>query len=944
MDISVIIPIYNAEEYLVECLESVRRNIAGLQAEVLLVDDGSTDCSPVIARLYAEKLESFTYYRTENSGFGCARNYGVTKAKGKYLFFVDSGDMLADGILKKMLETAERNGTELTVCHVARYSNKKAIGSYLHLRAFQGLREPVSLLTKHPDFIYDSTIWNKLILRSFFLKQKITFPEGYTCEDMLPVFILYSRCNRVSVLRVTGYLWRVRTESGKQPAQSNIRKTLREVIEMMTRTLEYARTFPVSPEILEALEIKILSCDFAGWFDRFRLLPLNEAVEQAALIRKFIAEHINKESVGRIPLIWQQIYQDLFREDWKHLLMVINYKNTNYSRVPVIEHDGNPELRLPVPLFTIESRSAVHEFGNYILPESQIYSVTTAGNCVSLVGQFYIKRASIPFDCTEYFQAVLSHETGRCTVPLPVSPVRRPGLTEAQGNVLNYDDYQYYGYNYDGAGFQIDLDFEAFSQQQELAGTCSIILAFAFPHCSGHWLLKGISGNAKKVAEKFIYKGKEYTGRITFDAQNILQILLEKKEDKTAENPGTDLLRKIPPAFSGTTAGKQLMKLQQDNQKLKKEKEKIQKEKEKIQKEKIQIQKEKIKIQKELSSIKVSRGFKVLNRYYHVRDSIRKGFTGFLSERETALEKGIPAAKRVTTSDRRVTLINYWTADPVICNRDWLYRFIKNNTDIKHVNVFSVFGKKEYVEKYATKKDVFFSGENLDVKHGLYDEYGDYCLDYVGLSLGFAQRKEANYQRLPLWMLWIFDPVIDKDKIAERVRLINQARNTGKYECSLIARHDKWNMRTPIYEALKDNIRILCAGKWNNNTSVLWDEYKDNKVRFLQDCKFTICAENEDTPYYVTEKLFEAFLGGSIPIYAGACSKPEPGIINPDAVLLWKRGDRENNVAVIKKVCELNQNRELYEEFLSRKKLLPGTVDYVYDRFVLLKAKLSELR
>ena len=136
---------------------------------------------------------------------------------------------------------------------------------------------------------------------------------------------------------------------------------------------------------------------------------------------------------------------------------------------------------------------------------------------------------------------------------------------------------------------------------------------------------------------------------------------------------------------------------------------------------------------------------------------------------------------------------------------------------------------------------------------------------------------------------------------------------------------------------------ILCAGQWNHNTNILWDEYKDNKIKFLNDCKFTICAENEDTPCYVTEKLFEAFLGGSVPIYAGAASKPEPGIVNLDAVLLWKRGNKDNNESIVRRVCELNLNEKLYAEFLSKQKLLPYTVDYVYEKLTLLKERLEAL-
>ncbi len=937
MDISVIIPIYNVEEFLVDCLESVRQNVTGLDAEVILIDDGSSDNSPVIAQLYAERLEQFTYYHTENGGLSRARNYGVMLAKGKYLYFVDADDLLTDGILRKMLETAERNGTELTVCNVARYKDKKIQESFLHLHAFHGLREAVSHVTKHPELIYDSTSWNKLILRSFFIKSGITFPEGFTYEDMLPNFAMHFCCTGVSIVRDTGYLWRVRTGSNRQITQVNNKKTLADKMEMMAATLTYARTHAAGPGIMEALETKLLTYDFDSWLDQLRLVPEDEAEEYVALIRGFVDQYIDKEYIGKVPIFKQQVYHDILQSDMIHLLKVINYKNSNYSRAPVVDKNDGQEILLPDDIFTIKNRNAVHEFGNYILPISVIDSAALTGNVVSLAGLLYINRVNVPFQDEGYFKAVLLNENTGSVFPLPVTPVERKDVTTAKGNILNYDDYNYYRYDYDGAGFKIDVDFNEIAKRSEMQGINYIVISYDFKYNSGNWLLKGITGLAKKNAGKFAYEENECRGNITFDVQNIIRIVLGNSREELLSPSGNNIAQEILPVFFSTMAGKQLAKLQKDNKKLKKEKEKIQKEK-------ILIQKEKIKIQKELSSIKVSRGFKVLNRYYHVRDSIRKGFTGFLSGRETALEKGIPSTKRITTSDRRVTLINYWTADPVICNQDWLYRFIKNNTDIKHLNVFSLFGKKEYVEKYATKKDVFFSGENLDVRHGLYDEYCDYCLDYVGLSLGFAQRKEANYLRLPLWMVWIFDPVIDKDKIAERVRFINHTRNTGKYECTVIARHDKWNMRTPIYEALKDKITVLCAGKWNNNTRILWDEYKDNKIRFLQDCKFTICAENEDTPWYVTEKLFEAFLGGCIPIYAGAHAKPEPGIINPDAVLLWERGNRENNETVIKKVCELNQNRELYEEFLSRKKLLPGTVDYVYDRFVLLKEKLSELQ
>ena len=274
--ISIIVPIYNVEEYLIECLESIKRNIEGIETEVLLIDDGSTDASSAIAQLYAEKEEKFCYYRKENGGPSSARNYGVSLATGKYLFFVDSDDMLTEGILPRMLETAEQNGTELTVCHVARLKDKKVSESFIHARAFHNLRDTVSHVTKHPNLIYDSTSWNKLILRSFYLKNGISFPEGFLYEDMLPNFKLHYLCNGVSVIRDTGYLWRERNGTNKQITKDYSKKPLTHKIEMMRQILDYLQENVMKPEIEETVVIKFLGFDLNAWLKQLHLLTEEE--------------------------------------------------------------------------------------------------------------------------------------------------------------------------------------------------------------------------------------------------------------------------------------------------------------------------------------------------------------------------------------------------------------------------------------------------------------------------------------------------------------------------------------------------------------------------------------------------------------------------------------------------------------------------------------------
>ena len=83
-------------------------------------------------------------------------------------------------------------------------------------------------------------------------------------------------------------------------------------------------------------------------------------------------------------------------------------------------------------------------------------------------------------------------------IPLPVSPIQTADLTKSKGYILNYDDYTYYQYDYDGAGFQLHIDFEKIAQELDCAVKYYVILSYDFKYFAGDWLLKGIAGSAKK--------------------------------------------------------------------------------------------------------------------------------------------------------------------------------------------------------------------------------------------------------------------------------------------------------------------------------------------------------------------------------------------------------------------------------------------------------------
>ena len=104
--VSVIVPIYNVKAYLKECLDSLeRQTLNGI--EVIMVNDGSTDGSELIAAEYSERNPNFRLLNRENGGLSAARNTGLESAQGKYVYFLDSDDFLADNAMELLYSKAE---------------------------------------------------------------------------------------------------------------------------------------------------------------------------------------------------------------------------------------------------------------------------------------------------------------------------------------------------------------------------------------------------------------------------------------------------------------------------------------------------------------------------------------------------------------------------------------------------------------------------------------------------------------------------------------------------------------------------------------------------------------------------------------------------------------------------------------------------------------------
>lgn len=278
----------------------------------------------------------------------------------------------------------------------------------------------------------------------------------------------------------------------------------------------------------------------------------------------------------------------------------------------------------------------------------------------------------------------------------------------------------------------------------------------------------------------------------------------------------------------------------------------------------------------------------------------------------------------------------------------------KNQPDLSSVfpsiEFFSVWNNvRNKAIKSKAKIKVFFTGEcvHSDVFKE-FNDFEDHFLNIVDLAFGFDYITDKKYIRYPLWILYIFDKAeFSKDKIKERIDFINRnfrdlAFSTLKTkDCSIIARHDKNGIRTAICNSVKKSgLNIQSAGSWNHNDDTLWKDFANDKQEYLKQFRYAICPENYDYKGYVTEKLFQSFLSGCIPVYCGSNNLPEPEVVNPNSILFY---DKNNPDFLTEKLQEMQKNPLIFNEFVNFPPLKDSAVDFIYDLNQKTKTICSEI-
>lgn len=210
LKLSIIVPVYNVEKYLERCVDSLlHQDIDKSEYEIILINDGSTDKSYEIAQQLESKYGNIVLLSQENKGQSAARNVGLDIAKGKYIMFVDSDDILEPNVLNNLVVVSEKNSLDLCF--------------YSTVFEYEDGRKRWEKQTKFKeDMIYDgeylvlngmniSSVWQCLFLYTFLENSQIRFYEGIIHEDVDFCFRLFPLAKRVIFTNIFVYhyfIWR----------------------------------------------------------------------------------------------------------------------------------------------------------------------------------------------------------------------------------------------------------------------------------------------------------------------------------------------------------------------------------------------------------------------------------------------------------------------------------------------------------------------------------------------------------------------------------------------------------------------------------------------------------------------------------------------------------------------------------------------------------------
>jgi len=312
--ISIIIPVYNVEKYLRQCLDSVV-NQTMQEIQIICVNDGSTDGSLAILREYEARDSRMMVLDKPNGGQSSARNAAYPHVKGKYTCFVDSDDWIELDLCEKTYRKAEGTGAEITVFFYQREGGMNDTEARNYVRSIPA-HDITTVQNKAPLFEYNSVCY-KLWRSDLILNNRLFFPEGLYFEDQMVCWQGVTLAKRISVVPEQLYHYRCNPNSTLQAPENKV--YLFDLIPIYRKIDEFLRE--------------------SGLFEEYReiFIPMKLHIWHSLLLRLGRKNHVR---------IFQEIHKSLTADDREFYRTAPKVLIPKRVRQFYLEIDGSPIERM----------------------------------------------------------------------------------------------------------------------------------------------------------------------------------------------------------------------------------------------------------------------------------------------------------------------------------------------------------------------------------------------------------------------------------------------------------------------------------------------------------------------------------------------------------------------------------------------------------------------
>ncbi|MFE0694327.1 CDP-glycerol glycerophosphotransferase family protein [Streptomyces sp. NPDC058869] len=440
--LTVVVPLYNVEEYLGACLSSLaEQTMADL--EVVLVDDGSTDDGPELAREFTERDPRFRLFRQENAGLGAARNAGVREAHpgAEFLTFVDSDDVVPPGAYARMLDELDRSGSDFATGNVLRLRAGGDLEQSPMFRKPMEKARPATHVTRDWILLGDRIACNKVFRRTFWDAHAFAFPTGVLYEDIAVVLPAHFLARSVDVVEEPVYHWRDR--DGSITTRRAVPRGIRDRVTAVTTVSRFLADRGDAPGAAEAkrrYDAHALSGDLWLFIEA---LPDGDAEFHEAFLEHAgaFASTVEPGVLASLPLHlrvkWQLIRERRLPELLALLADEKKDRDTFHVRGPLRPRAHHAAVRDPLP-------PAATALSSADLPvHAHLTEAVWRDGLLRLTGYAYVRNAPGGPPRLGWLRS------GRRLIPLRLRPVGGDEATARSGRSLH---------RYDRAGFTAVVD------------------------------------------------------------------------------------------------------------------------------------------------------------------------------------------------------------------------------------------------------------------------------------------------------------------------------------------------------------------------------------------------------------------------------------------------------------------------------------------------------